>query len=305
MIKDNESNADISSQAMLFTFKWSMTDGTRKNTKETDDLASLRGADPASVAVTNKLLTTDDTKLVRDARNAFTRAIKPLTLPWDKGARLLPIKLFQDAQKIVFTTKEKLQRAKLDMEQRYNEIRESAEQRLGKMYVDTDFPELDTLLSKFDFTAKFLPLPRGDAYRMEMVLSEQDLSQLRSECERDTRKQLEEAQATHLQELLTAIKHMAERIGKETKEIMGEEKECNKVFHDSTVYSLKEMLTLAHSMNFMEDETIKDAINECLELIDMESLTPKKLRRDEEARLKIKSGLQASANALMLAIGGN
>ena len=129
MNEDTNNKGDISSQAMLFTFKWSMTDGTRKNTKETDDIASRTGADLASVAVTNKLLTSDDTKLVRDARNAFTRAIKPLTLPWDKGARLLPIKLFQDAQKIVFDTKEKLQRAKLDLEKRYNEIKANAEQR--------------------------------------------------------------------------------------------------------------------------------------------------------------------------------
>lgn len=178
-----------------------------------------------------------------------------LTMPWfDRGARLLPTKLFLDYKAEANVRKATFDRMVDDFLAVYPTLVQQQQQQhggLGTLFDASDYPSTEEIRNKFGFNLVFNPVPESSDFRVEV--GEADLVELREQYETSFNTRLADAMRTPWERLHKLITGMSEKL------VDNENDEVKKRYHDSFVTNAREMCEVLRALNLTNDPQLEEA----------------------------------------------
>lgn len=234
------------------------------------------GAD-ADAARVNKHLVPKETLLpIQQAATAVRNHYYSKTLPWrDNGDRLLTRKMFTIFMDEHGPMKEKWQ-AEVDtfLATTYPSAVARAEFRMGELFNADDYPSVDQLRTRFHITLDLDAVTDAKDFRVK--LEDEQLDEVRT--------QMEDAMRSRLQK---AVGDIWTRLGDTLEHFQRTMADPAKVFRDSTVENLKEIVEMLPNLNVLDDPHLNElGVAITKNLLGWEA---KDLRKQPEARAQVAS----------------
>ena len=253
--------------------------GYRFDKEASRKLTDENNAEADAARVNKHLVSKASLKPIITAAGAVRTHFYAKTLPWkDNGDRLLTRKMYES-----FIQKHEALVDEFDvavdrfLELEYPMERERAQFRMGDMYDRNDFPSVMELRRKFYVGLDIDAVTEAGDFRVAMDQAELDR----------VRASIEKAMSDRLGRAMTDVwGRLAEIVGHYSATM----NEKDKIFRDSTVRNLEEIVELLPDLNILDDpqlEQIRQQIEAKLVGVD-----PKDIRKDESVRAQV--GKEAS-----------
>jgi hypothetical protein len=273
----------ISSSAMLVNLSISVWTARRKDTKVSKEVANHKHADKNSVSVHKKLLgdCAEHEAVQKFAGNARTDHYKR-TMPWsDAGSclRLLPTAMYFDYHKEITATQMEFYRLVDEFVDVYRTAVYEARTKLGDMFDEGEYPSIEEIRTKFKFDFTYIPLSEAKDFRLDIGASAN--AQLQAHYQAWYQEQLASAMGDIWNRLRDALTHMSERLDHSD--------EIKKVFRDSLVSNVEEMVDIMQKCNVVNDPHMEEARQKLLRAL--KGVTPEGLRKDAGLRKHTKGAI--------------
>ncbi len=274
----------IASSAMfaeLSIGNWTARKLDRKATKET---TSANGASDDAGAFHKKLLSCPELEAIqKHIANTRQNIHYRLTMPWsDLGVRLLPTAMFAEYYKEITAAETEFHRLVDAFLQAYTWAQAQAQARLGNLFSSDDYPSVEIVAAKFRFRHSQTPIPDAGDFRLDIGNEAQDA--LRKQYADFYAQQLNNAMGDVWQRTYDALQKMSERLDYA-------DADNKKIFRDSLVDNVREMLGLLSKFNVTGDQRME---NMRVRLEDaMLGVSADALRDDDTFRLDTKAKVDA------------
>lgn len=275
----------ISSAAVLIDLSIGSWTGRKLDKKASDDVTTNAGA-ALGVARVNKKLLGDCPEL--DAVQKFAANARnthySMTMPWsDLGLRLCPTAQYIGRyEKVMSDLQQEFWRLVKVFLEAYEWEIQSAQLKLGALFNADEYPSAEALASKFKF--RYVPIPLPDAGDWRLDIGNEAAQVLRTEYEGYYKTQLNEAMGDVWKRAHTALSKMSERLDYA-------DHETKKVFRDSLVDNVQEIIELLGVCNMTGDATMTRAQQQLS--VAMQGITPDALREDAHLRAETKRNVDA------------
>jgi hypothetical protein len=198
------------------------------------------------------------------------------TMPWsDSGVRLLTTPMYFDYSKVISGMESEFYTLVGAFEQDYPNMVARAGAKLGNLFNQTDYPDVDSIRDKFRFSVRYSPVPDVGDWRVDINSEAQQL--LKESYSSAYKTNLEQAYSDVWQRTHEALKNMSTKLSGNDKQI----------FRDTLVSNVTEMVDLLDKFNVTGDKKMREAkvrIQNALL-----GVTPDALREDADFRLDTKS----------------
>jgi hypothetical protein len=277
----------IASSAVLIDLSISTWTGRKLDKRASNDVTASNNAAKGVANVHKKLLgdcaeLDAVQKFAANARNAHYA----MTMPWsDLGLRLCPTKKYIDAngyERTMTELQNEFSRLTDAFLQAYDWEIQNAALKLGALFSHDDYPTRDSLAAKFKFRFTAMPLPDVGDWRLD--IGNEAAASMREQYEKFYGEQLTKAMSDVWERTHDALTKMSERL-----DYAG--KEDRKVFRDSLVENVQEIVDLLGTMNVTNDPYMTDA-HKRLDAA-MQGITPDALREDAYLRAQTKREVDA------------
>ena len=151
---------------------------------------------------------------------------------------------------------------------------------LGDLYRAEEYPKWESLVDKFQFRYNAMPMPESGNWVMD--ISNASLDAMREQYETFRKEQLLSAMHDIWKRAHTALSKMSERLDYPD----GEDKTTRKIFHNSLVDNVMEIVDLMDGCNITNDPTMTAAKQQLEQAL--RGVTPAALREDNALRAKTK-----------------
>ena len=142
------------------------TDSVTNNAYAVKDAAQVRK---------NLMAGTHQRKAISDYAAACRNWHSMRTLPWaDRGPRLMPTSLFMEYKKEANLRRDTFHKMVDEFVQDYPALVQTAHNYLGNLFNADDYPDADTVRSKFGFRLVFSPVPESGDFRLDLPAQELD-----------------------------------------------------------------------------------------------------------------------------------
>lgn len=279
----------ISSSAMLAELSISIWTAKKKDKTASEDVTRLNNAKRGVAGVTKRLLgdcaeLDAVQKFAGNTRNAHYAA----TMPWsDSGLRLLPTARYFAYHKQMTDLRDEFHRLVANFLSAYSWEITQAQAKLGNLFNVSEYPNSDELAKKFRFAITYIPLPETGDWRVDMERETQDA--LRAQYADAYAAQLKGAMGDLWSRTHGVLARMSERLDYA-------DHEKKKIFRDSLVENVTEMVDLLRSCNVTHDAEMArmaDRLEQTLR-----GVTPDALREDATLRAETKRSIDAAIAAL-------
>lgn len=273
----------IASSAMfaeLSIGNWTARKLDRTATKQT---TSAAGAADDAGSFHKKLISSPTLEAVqKHITNTRTNIHYRLTMPWsDLGLRLLPTAVFPEYYRLITEAEQEFHRLVGEFLQEYEWAKAQAQARLGSLFSDEDYPTVEAVASKFRFRHTQTPIPDVDDFRLN--IGHEAESALKAQYANFYTTQINLAMQDVWQQTYDALSKMSERLDYADKE----DKSTRKIFRDSLVENVRDLLGLLPKFNITQDQRLE---NMRLRLEDaMLGVSADALRDDDSLRLDTKA----------------
>jgi len=277
----------ISSSAVLVELNISVWTANKLDKGATEAVLSTNSASKDSAQVRKNLMAgTDKRKKIADYAARARLYHNQTTLSWsDKGARLLPTSLFMDYKQNMNIYERNMNVMIQDFYTSYADLIELAKLHLGDLFNPYDYPDLDTLKSKFGFRLVFSPLPESGDFRLD--IPQQDMVEMQQKYDLAFNDRLADAMREPWEKLHKMLADMSEKLTEESDE-------NKKRFHDSFVSNPVELCGLLTHLNITKDPQLEQARRE-LELT-MLGIDIDDVREDKGCRTELKTKVDEILN---------
>jgi hypothetical protein len=270
----------ISSSAMLVELSISKWLGTAKD-KEVAERAEQAAGARSGVYRATKMLLPNNAKLkaINDfAGNARNRIHYRLTMPWsDTGIRLLSTAMYFDYTREISGAEAEFNRLADDFVSDYTNSISNAAYEMGSAFDPNDYPSAEDIRKKFAFRVNYMPLPEQGDFRIDV--GNEANAALREQYESFYKRAFERSMNDVWERAYKALSNMSERL-----EDSADGKK--KVFRDTLVSNVEELIGLLDACNITEDPRMSSAKRD-LERA-MYGITPEALREDATLRAETK-----------------
>lgn len=253
---DLSETMDIRNFATLVTLNTARWHAKVKDRRASKDAATASGADEHAFETRKRLLVGADEKLkaIHKAIDEARVAHYEMTLPWTTtgvndvgrrtGGRLLPNTLFVEYTQRMADHKKAMTTALSEFVPLYPELMKKAQQKLGRSFDITEYPNPASIESHFDLSFDFQPIPKGDDFK---GLPQAQLNALAKKINENTRRMTENAMQDVWIRMHEAVAHMADRL-------------CSpdKLFHNSLVENTRDVARLMAHLNVTSDARVED-----------------------------------------------
>ena len=272
----------ISSSAVLIDLSISCWTGRKLDKRASNDVTAQNNAAKGVANVHKKLLgdcaeLDAVQKFAANARNSHYA----MTMPWsDLGMRLCPTAKYIDAngyERTMTALQTEFFRLTDAFLQAYDWEIQNAQLKLGALFNAEEYPRREELASKFRFRFVAIPLPDAGDWRLD--IGNEAAATLREQYEKFYGEQLSKAMTDVWERTYDALSKMSERL-----DYAG--KEDRKVFRDTLVDNVLEIVDLLGTMNVTNDPTMAEA-HKRLDAA-MQGVTPDALREDSYLRAQTK-----------------
>lgn len=291
-INDNHtapSTPSIAASAMLVELSISTWQGRKLDKRASQDVTHSNHA-ASGVASVNKKLLSDCSELTAIMKFA-TRARSvhyASTMPWsDTGLRLLPTKAFFKYNEQMQALQDEFYRLVDEFLLAYEWEIGEAKLRLGRLFNRDEYPTMDNLRRRFAFSFSYIPLPDTGDWRVD--IGEKAKSELAEHYNEYYNTQLEMAMRNVWERAYAALERMSERLDYA-------DGETKKVFHNTLVTNVEEIVELLKVCNITDDPTMDQAQRELAKAI--HGIEAEDLRKDGALRRSTKQRVDAVLDTL-------
>ena len=226
---------NLSSASMLVDFSASVYTARKKDVSASEELETIKKADPNVANVHKKLLGNCPElvavqKFVGKTRNAHSS----MTLPWsDMGMRLLPTSTFFKYKQYMTKAEQEFHTLVEKFFDIYEDAVVNAQTLLGDLYNPANYPPLDVLRHKFGWRLSFVPLPTSGDFRVEM--EQEQAKSLAEEYDKHYNAMFGKAIDSMIGDLMKYLARLSDRLDYKSQE-------DKKVFHDTVTSNITDML---------------------------------------------------------------
>ena len=226
---------NLSSASMLVDFSASVYTARKKDVSASEELETIKKADPNVANVHKKLLGNCPElvaiqKFVGNTRNAHSS----MTLPWsDMGMRLLPTSTFFKYKQYMTKAEQEFHTLVEKFFDIYEDAVVNAQTLLGDLYNPANYPPLDMLRHKFGWRLSFVPLPTSGDFRVEM--EQEQAKSLAEEYDKHYSAMFGKAIDSMIGDLMKYLARLSDRLDYKSQE-------DKKVFHDTVTSNITDML---------------------------------------------------------------
>ena len=226
---------NLSSASMLVDFSASVYTARKKDVSASEELETIKKADPNVANVHKKLLGNCPElvavqKFVGNTRNAHSS----MTLPWsDMGMRLLPTSTFFKYKQYMTKAEQEFHTLVEKFFDIYEDAVVNAQTLLGDLYNPANYPPLDVLRHKFGWRLSFVPLPTSGDFRVEM--EQEQAKSLAEEYDKHYSAMFGKAIDSMMGDLMKYLARLSDRLDYKSQE-------DKKVFHDTVTSNITDML---------------------------------------------------------------
>lgn len=269
----------LAGAAMLVELSIGTWTGRKLDKRASQDVTTANNA-ARGVATVSKRLLGDCAEL--DAVQKFTANARNVhyacTMPWsDTGLRLLPTKQYFKYHQEMTALQAEFERLVTVFLDAYDWEITNAQLKLGALFNPDEYPTADSLRSRFRFRMNYMPLPDAGDFRVDIETEAQQA--LASQYESYYTTQFQSAMRDIWERAYDAISKMSERLDYS-------DDTNKKVFRDSLVDNMKEIIDLLEACNVTNDPVMQDA-HRRLDRALM-GVTPDALRADAYLRAQTK-----------------
>lgn len=282
-----QSVPSIASSAMFVELSISTWTGRKLDKRATKETTQANGADDRAGSFHKKLLG-DCAEL--DAIHKFAGNVRTFhyhsTMPWsDMGMRLLPTAAYMEYHNEITRMEAEFHRLVQEFLTAYQWAQTEAQVKLGNLFSTDDYPLADVLAGKFKFRYAYQIIPDAGDFRLN--INNDATEYLKTQYQNHYQTQLTNAMNDVWQRTYDALKHMSEKLDYPDKE----DKATRKIFRDSLVDNVRDMMGLLIKFNITNDSKL-DNMRVALEDA-MFGVSPDALREDDDFRAETKRKVDA------------
>ena len=283
---DHSETLRSSMAAMRLSFTWF---GTRKSlsAQQRSQAADTFHAESKFVSAGKKLIDTSDAsfRAVTSVRTQASAYFKGVSLPYpEPGIRLVKRDNLDRIDTKMHGFREELSEAVGQLDQRFDELKREARQRLGELYDESDYPpSLDGLFEiGWDFPSVE---PPDYLRRLNPELYQAECNRIRGRFD----EAVSLAEAAFTEELGKLVEHLAERLS-------GSDDGKPKVFRNSAIENFTEFFDRFRRLNIRSNEQLDSVVESARSLV--AGVQPQQLRDNPSVRDQIRGGLQQVQSSL-------
>jgi hypothetical protein len=280
-----------STTAVRLSFTWL---GVRKTLTpgQKDQAAGSFGAEGKFISAGKKLIDTTHAsfRAVTKVKGEATKYWKDQTLPYpEPGMRLIRQSDVADFGRRVDRFKDELSFAVADLEDRYDELRNAARNRLGDLFNASDYPP--TLVGAFGIECDFPNVePPEYLRRLSPQLYEAECSRVQDRFNQAVAL----AEQAFSEELARLVDHLSNRLS-------GSEDGQPRIFRDSAVTNLTEFFERFGRLNIRSNEQLDELVTRARAVIG--GVQPQQLRDSQNLRQHVSTqmaSIQSSLDQLLV-----
>ena len=207
-----------------------------------------------------------------------------VTMPWDDaGQRLLPVaEYFEYTKKMEEFQIEHKKLVSIFM-QEYPTMREAAKGRLNTLFNESDYPDEQALVRKFNISYKITPVADSSDLRIE--LSKDEVKEIKRNIENGLSEKINNAKNSIIERAEIAVRAMYKKLSDQTS-----------TFRDTLVGNIVSIAEILPSMNFDNDDQLVKLQKKLSKL----DVPPDSLRKD----MKVREETAKTAKKLLKKIKG-
>lgn len=276
--------AHLYEKAMLVHLQMTKWSARKLDRGASLDIMLQNGADPDSgrfwKSLVKKSHLEDIQSIISEARAWHLQ----MTLPWsDAGFRLLPAYNFWDYTSGVDLRREKfLSKVEAFLEV-YEDAKEQARSYLNGLFQAADYPDVDSIRSKFSFDVDYMQMPNTDDFRLE--LSQNETDKVKRQIEERTQGRIREAHRAIYYRLLDMAKNYVKIVG-----------ETQRQLKDATINNLKELADLVPNLNMLDDPELTKLAQQLRKIAEL--YDPDTLRKNKRLRESVAQEAKQSVNQI-------
>jgi len=268
----------IANSAVLVKLNISVWGATRRNKQLEQEIAASKNADPKATRAYDELMVgSSGHKDIQKYAGNSRLWHSAMTLPWDdKGWRLCPTSLFIDYKQQHNWKRQEFERQVNQFGDKYAVYREVAREYRGDIFNEADYPPVEEVMGKYAWNFAVAPVPSGGHLCID--LPEQEMQELRSACDDEVERRVQEAVKESERRLRKQLDHISEKCA-------GADDD-DKRWHDTFVSNPLELCRMLKHMNVTKDPKLEEARKKLEEI--MEGKTKEMFKDKPEVREEVK-----------------
>lgn len=250
----------IGSNAMLVELNISIWTARKLDKQVSEEVDNAKGTRARAGNYHKNLLAGSD-KLEEIQRIASAARVwqTSRTLPWsDKGARLLPMRIFFDYKQQLTHYETQFNQAVEEFLAEYPQLVSAAAFKLGALFDRDEYPDVDKIRNKFSFSYGFSPVPEAGDFRVNV--EKEALDELKSQYEQQYTTKLNDAMKDTWERLHTVLKHLSTKLDyvDDAVDASGNKIRAPK-FYTSNITNVTELCGLLTALNVTNDPKLEEA----------------------------------------------
>lgn len=187
---------------------------------------------------------------IQSSAQALRAIHEKYTLPWDRGARLLPIQHYQSYYQAIDKEINAFNHHVAEFVENYETVVKEGKESLGRLFHGHEYPPSWSIKHRFGIDKWKMPIPAG-SHILSMDMDEAILGGIRDDVEKATGERLKQAMQKPYREVGKAIQRLLDKI-------VLHDGEKAPIFRDSTLDTVHEMIQLLPGLNVVEDPTLQE-----------------------------------------------
>ena len=260
----------ISDKAMLVRLVIGEVASFKHDRNVSEEVLASKNAERRSGKFNKKIISSPHLDTFRKNANAARTYHYQHTLPWmDGGLRVLPSALFFEYRQEMSKYKNSAVGYVDDFIKDFPRAKESAKVRLGHLYNDDDYPDPESLRRKFRLEYRFMPIPRGEDWRVD--LNDDDIRLIKEDIENQVQAAANESMADVRRRLTDCLEKLYTSLDDD-----------GKIFRNSLIGNAVELVELIPKLNITNDKELDNYAKELKQKFG--SVNPDSLRDDPKLR---------------------
>jgi len=279
----------IGSSAMLATFKASVWTGRKLDKRASKEVEYRNNTTPQMANVHKKLLGNCEELIAIQKHVANTRKLHTDgTLAWeDNGARLITTAAYFDYTKMMSGVEQTFWKLVENLIAVYDNAIQEAQQHLGDLFNEADYPSINELQRKFAWSLSIAPIPQSGDFRLD--IQNDAMEELKLQYEQSLEAKINGSMNNMWTRLHDALEHMSERID------YGDH-EHKKIFRDTLLTNMTDVLDMLDTFNVTNDPKMREMKAQLEDTLS--GVTTDALREDGHLRAQTKREIDEAIKQL-------
>lgn len=244
--------------------------------------ASAGASDKAGVKVYKSVIAADALDAIATLANAARMEHRKRTVPWAyDGPGAITAQGYPQYKAVMLTLEREFNAAVARFYAVYEQEREAARAFLGNMFDLADYPDSNSLRSKFAFAVTSEPLPDADNFRVA-GLAPEHIEEIKQDIKDNNAKALDNANATAWSRVIEKVEKL--KLGLEGYKPAVNGGKVEGKFHDSLIGNISELADLLPSINVAADPELTRIGQK---LIALTAYGPQDLRDSDALRAEV------------------